>query len=63
MKITANLKNQIESLFGLQNIHMEQLDIPVNDVIKITTPSGTFALKIYNTQSRTVKDVRWELGL
>ncbi|MEK7152977.1 MAG: phosphotransferase, partial [Patescibacteria group bacterium] len=58
-----NLESQLQSVFSLERPHLEHLDIPVNDVVKVTTPSGTFALKIYNLQSRAVKDVQWELDL
>lgn len=58
-----NLESQIQSCFDLQNVQLEDLDIPVNDVFKVTAASGTFALKIYNIQSRNTKNVQWELDL
>jgi Ser/Thr protein kinase RdoA (MazF antagonist) len=58
-----DLTQQIQNLFGLQNPQLEHLNVPVNDVVAITTPRGTFALKIYNIQSRSTKDVQWELDL
>lgn len=60
-----NLKLQadLQALFGLDDPHLTHLNTLVNDVAKVTTPSGTFALKLYNTKSRTLKDVQWELGL
>lgn len=57
------MKEQIEDSFNLQNVVCENLNTPTNDVVAVTTPSGRFALKLYNPQSRTVKDVQWELDL
>jgi len=58
-----HLAQQIQTLFELPQLQLEHLDIPVNDVVKIITPSAIFALKIYNTGSRTLQDVQWELDL
>lgn len=58
-----NLEQQIEDQFGLSSVICEHLNTPTNDIIAVTTPKGRFALKIYNSQSRTEADVRWELDL
>lgn len=58
-----HLEQQIEDQFGLSSVICEHLNTPTNDIIAVTTPTGRFALKIYNYQSRTETDVRWELDL
>ena len=57
------LEEQIEHRFGLKNPKIKHLNTPVNDVARVTTPSGQFALKLYNRASRAAKDVTWELDL
>ncbi len=57
-----NLEQQIENHFGLSDVICEHLNTPTNDVIAVTTTAGRFALKLYNSQSRTAADVQWELG-
>src|SRR2546430_13921777 len=57
------LEKQIKDHFGLGDATCTHLDVPVNDVVALTAPTGKFALKLYNTASRTVKDVQWELDL
>lgn len=56
-----NLEQQIDHQFGLSSVVCEHLNTPTNDIVAVTTPEGRFALKIYNHQSRTETDVRWEL--
>lgn len=56
-----NLEQQIEHHFGLSSAVCEPLNTPTNDIVAVTTPTGRFALKIYNPQSRTFADVQWEL--
>lgn len=58
-----SLSQQIQKLFALQNPQLEYLDIPVHDVVAITTAAGKYALKIYSSQARTNRDVQWELDL
>jgi Ser/Thr protein kinase RdoA (MazF antagonist) len=58
-----NLEQQIENYFGLSSVICEHLNTPTNDVIAVTTPTGQFALKLYNPQSRTFAEVQWELDL
>jgi Ser/Thr protein kinase RdoA (MazF antagonist) len=58
-----SLEEQIEKRFGLRAAQCQYLNTPVNDVIAVTAPSGRFALKVYNPQSRTAKEVQWELDL
>jgi Ser/Thr protein kinase RdoA (MazF antagonist) len=56
------LEEQVEEAFGIEVAGVEQLDVPVNDVVRITAPAGCFALKIYHGK-RTAQDVEWEAGL
>jgi Ser/Thr protein kinase RdoA (MazF antagonist) len=57
------LEEQIESKYSLKDPKCRHLNTPVNDVIAVATTEGQFALKLYNTQSRTIKQVQWELDL
>ena len=57
------IKEQIEDHFGLQDVVCENLNTPTNDIVSVTASTGHFALKLYNPQSRTVRDVQWELEL
>lgn len=57
------IKEQIESLFSLQDVVCENLNTPTNDIFSVTASNGRFALKLYNPQSRNVADVQWELEL
>lgn len=58
-----NLESQIEAQYGITVSQCRDLGMPTNDVFAVTTPNGQFALKLYNIQSRTVKEVQWELDL
>ncbi|HLZ14562.1 MAG TPA: phosphotransferase [Candidatus Saccharimonadales bacterium] len=58
-----NIEQQIETHYGLKDVICKHLNTPVNDVVAVTTSSGKFALKLYNTASRTAKEVQWELNL
>lgn len=57
------IKEQLGNLFGLHSVVCENLNTPTNDIVSVTTPTGRFALKLYNPQSRAVADVQWELDL
>lgn len=62
--LQMNLKQQIENYFGLSDVIYEHLNTPTNDVLAVTTPTGRFALKLYNPQSRAEASVvQWELDL
>ncbi|MCC7371755.1 MAG: phosphotransferase [Chloroflexi bacterium] len=37
--------------------------MPVNDVAAVTARQGRFALKLYNTRTRTAAEVQWETDL
>lgn len=57
------LTHQIQDLFGLQDVICKHLHTPTNDVIAVTASTGQFVLKLYNPQSRGLRDVQWELAL
>lgn len=54
---------QLERYYGMSDTILERLHVPVNDVISVLAPQGRFALKLYNTQSRTRADAQWEIDL
>ena len=58
-----DIKEQVENHFGLQCVVCEDLNTPTNDIFAVTASTGSFALKLYNPQSRNVADVQWELDL
>jgi Ser/Thr protein kinase RdoA (MazF antagonist) len=58
-----SLEEQLESQFGIHDVACERLNTPTNDIVSVTTPTGRFALKLYNPQSRNAADVQWELDL
>lgn len=57
------VEEQLEDIFGLKNPVCRNLNTLANDTVEVTTPSGCFALKLYNPASRTATDVQWELDL
>jgi Ser/Thr protein kinase RdoA (MazF antagonist) len=57
------LEQQIIDIYDLADPKCEHLSTLVNDVVKVTAQGGQFALKIYNPQSRSLKEVQWELAL
>ena len=61
--IVTNIKEQIEQCYELNNVTYEDLKTLANDVLKVTSDEGKFALKIYNPNSRTKDEVAWEIEL
>ena len=59
----APLERQIAACYGFNEARLERLHVPVNDVVAVSTPQGQFALKLYNTLTRTAADVQWEVDL
>lgn len=59
---TMTLEQQLKTHFGLADVTCKHLNTPTNDVVVVTAPTGRFALKLYNPQSRGVADVEWEIG-
>lgn len=58
-----SIAEQLQIKFGLHDPECKDLRTPANDVIEVTSPEGHFALKLYNSTSRTAQDVQWELEL
>jgi len=59
----APLERQLAARYELGDVSLERLRVPVNDVVAVTTPHGRFALKLYNTRTRTAAAVQWEVDL
>lgn len=59
--IQDGLEEQIEKHFGLKDVICKDLNMPTNDAISITSPTGHFLLKIYSV--REVNEVQWEIDL
>jgi Ser/Thr protein kinase RdoA (MazF antagonist) len=54
---------QCRELYGLVHPHLQDLRTPANDAIEIDSPSGHFALKLYNPDSKSAPEVQWEVDL
>ncbi len=57
------IANQLQELYGLENVICKSLGTLANYAIEVTSPSGHFALKIYNPASRTTSEVQWKIDL
>ncbi|MBA3723496.1 MAG: phosphotransferase [Candidatus Levybacteria bacterium] len=57
------LQKQLEKYYGITNAICVPLDTLANYAISVTTPTGRFALKLYNPASRTAAEVQWEIEL
>lgn len=60
---TNQVTEQLKVYFGLENPLCRNLNTLANYAIEVTSPTGHFALKIYNPASRTATDVQWEIAL
>lgn len=49
--------------YGIDDASIIDLHIPVNDVLRVSTSAGEYALKLYNVRSRPIDLVRWEMDL
>jgi len=56
----APLERRLAASYGLGDVRLERLRVPVNDVVAVTASQGRFALKLYNTRTRTAAEVQWE---
>lgn len=54
---------QLKDYYGLDNPTCKNLNTLANYAIEVTSPTGHFALKIYNPASRTAAEVEWEIDL
>jgi len=57
------ITKQLQELYGLEDVICKNLNTLANYAIEVTSPSGHFALKIYNPASRTALEVQWEVDL
>jgi Ser/Thr protein kinase RdoA (MazF antagonist) len=48
--------------YGLHDVGLRRLNTPVNDVFRVTSSTGDFALKLYH-RNRTAEAVEWEADL
>lgn len=58
----AALAGQLARRFGIHVSDVEVLDVPVNDVARVESVEGRFALKLYHP-GRTREQVAWEVDL
>ena len=52
---------QLQYAFDLENPVCKDLNTPTNDVVKVVTPRGDFALKLYTVTPRD--EIQWEIDL
>lgn len=57
-----NLAGDVARRYGLGDVELVDLKTAVNDVFRVDSPSGRFALKLYHRR-RTVDAVQWEVDL
>ena len=55
--------DQCRTLYGLVDPVGKDLGTPANDAVEIGSPSGHFALKLYNPASKNAAEVQWEVDL
>lgn len=60
---THQIIEQLEEIFTFKNPECENLNTLANDVVEVTTPTGHFALKLYNPASRKANEIQWEIEL
>jgi Ser/Thr protein kinase RdoA (MazF antagonist) len=54
---------QIRAQYDLADAVLKDLGTAANDTIEVVTPSGHFALKLYNPDSKNAAEVQWEIDL
>lgn len=59
----TQVAQQLKDLYGLERPDCKNLNTLANYAIEVTSPTGHFALKIYNPASRTTAEVQWEIDL
>ncbi len=57
------VEKQLENIFDLKNSVCRNLNTLANYAIEVTSPTGHFALKIYNRASRIATEIQWEIDL
>jgi hypothetical protein len=56
------LARQLARYYGLHDVGLRRLNTPVNDVFRVMSSTGEFALKLYH-RNRTAEAVEWEADL
>lgn len=59
----TQVAQQLKDLYGLESPDCKNLNTLANYAVEVTSPSGHFALKIYNPASRKPAEVQWEIDL
>jgi Ser/Thr protein kinase RdoA (MazF antagonist) len=59
----TQVTKQLKDYYGINNAACKNLNTLANYAIEVTSPTGHFALKIYNPASRTAEEVQWEIDL
>lgn len=59
----TQVAQQLKDYHGLDSPDCKNLNTLANYAIEVTSPTGHFALKIYNPASRTAAEVEWEIDL
>lgn len=57
------VSQQLHDCYGLDSPECKNLNTLANYAIEVTSPTGHFALKIYNPASRIATEVQWEIDL
>lgn len=57
------IAEQLKGYYNLDDPECRALNTFANYAIEVTSPSGHFALKIYNPASRVAMEVQWEIDL
>lgn len=57
------ISDKLKDRYGLEDTTCKNLNTLANYTVEVMSPSGHFALKIYNPASRTAKEVQWEIDL
>lgn len=59
----GQVAEQLKEYYGLDSPTCENLNTLANYAIEVTSPTGHFALKIYNPAARAAAEVQWEIDL
>lgn len=59
----GQVSEQLKDLYGLETPLCKNLDTLANYAIEVNSPTGHFALKIYNPASRIATEIQWEVDL
>lgn len=54
---------RLKTVFEYESVECENLNTLVNDVVRVKTSNGDYALKLYNPAWRNATEVQWEVAL